>query len=69
MVTVQVTLDDETYESLKANAARVGQPIETLLAALAAREWRDAATVTDEFIADVKAMVDEYRPVLRRLAQ
>ncbi|MCA9826774.1 MAG: hypothetical protein KC479_15515, partial [Dehalococcoidia bacterium] len=62
MVTVQVTLDDETYESLKANAARVGQPIETLLAALAAREWRDAATVTDEFIADVKAMVDEYRP-------
>ena len=62
-------MDDETYESLKANAARVGQPIETLLAALAAREWRDAATVTDEFIADVKAMVDEYRPVLRRLAQ
>ncbi len=69
MVTVQVTLDDETYESLKANAARVGQPVETLLAVLAAREWRDATAVTEEFIADVKAMIEEYRPVLRRLAQ
>jgi hypothetical protein len=69
MVTVTVTLDDDVYGDLKRKADGIGQPVEALLAALAAREAVEGVGVTPEFIADVNAMIEEYRPVLRRLAE
>ena len=68
MVTVQVEFDDELYKDLKEQADRMGQP-DVLIRAAVARASRDGHTVSEEFLADVRRVIEDYRPVLRRLAQ
>lgn len=69
MARLKIELEDETFERLSALAKRLGSNLETVIVAAVERALEQDESPTSEFLADVDDMIDNYRPVLHRLAQ
>jgi plasmid stability protein len=67
MIRLTIELDDETYARLAEMATAKGMSVER--AATAMLTARVAQTSPREFEAIVAQVLEEYRPVLRRLAE
>ncbi len=68
MVTVQVTLRDETYERLRSEAEALGMDVESLLAA-EAESRVPSENISDEVQEIIERQVRQYKDVFDRLAQ
>lgn len=68
MVTISVSLDDETYARLKAVAEAEGVSVEDLVAGSVTSQYCPSA-VSSEVRALIDRQLESYRPVFRRLAQ
>lgn len=67
MVTVQVTLRDETYERLRIRAEEQGVPVDQLIAA--AMEADAGGEVSPEFLELVQRQLQQYRRTFERLGE